>query len=164
MSTVTDQFLWGCTQKVWSHINHISGGVQDCSNSSALAMELLQSCAKPSISSFSNYSFLYFHSIVIIIGCHWDRQVFWSINLPLFYIYALNVWMMYSMLKLNTSLFNILRPGPRFNIKMSFYQYRKSHCGDKTILTTVLSPQWDFLYSVSPIYRGWWGPWKGTAI
>ena len=24
--------------------------------------------------------------------------------------------------------------GPRFNIKMSSYQYRKSHCGDKTIL------------------------------
>ena len=24
--------------------------------------------------------------------------------------------------------------GPRFNIKMSFYQYRKSHCGDKTIV------------------------------
>ena len=27
----------------------IDGLVQDCSNSSALAMELLQSCAKPSI-------------------------------------------------------------------------------------------------------------------
>ena len=25
-------------------------------------------------------------------------------------------------------------PGPRFNIKMISYQYRKSHCGDKTIL------------------------------
>ena len=25
-------------------------------------------------------------------------------------------------------------PGPRFNIKMPSYQYRKSHCGDKTIL------------------------------
>ena len=35
------------------------------------------------------------------------------------------------------------RPGPWFNIKMSSCQYRKSHCGD---LTTVLSPQWDFLY------------------
>ena len=27
-----------------------------------------------------------------------------------------------------------LAPGPWFNIKMSSYQYRKSHCGDKTIL------------------------------
>ena len=26
------------------------------------------------------------------------------------------------------------RAGPWFNIKMSSYQYRKSHCGDKTIL------------------------------
>ena len=25
-------------------------------------------------------------------------------------------------------------PGPRFNIKMTSYWYRKSHCGDKTIL------------------------------
>ena len=25
-------------------------------------------------------------------------------------------------------------PGPQFNIKMTFYLYRKSHCGDKTIL------------------------------
>ena len=25
-------------------------------------------------------------------------------------------------------------PGPRFNINMTSYQYRKSHCGDKTIL------------------------------
>ena len=27
-----------------------------------------------------------------------------------------------------------MRPGPWFNIMMTFYQYRKSHCGDKTIL------------------------------
>ena len=27
-----------------------------------------------------------------------------------------------------------MRAGPRFNIKMTSYQYRKSHCGDKTIL------------------------------
>ena len=27
-------------------------------------------------------------------------------------------------------------PGPRFNIKMSSYQYRKSHCGDKTVVTS----------------------------
>ena len=30
----------------------------------------------------------------------------------------------------------IMRPGPRFNMKMTSYQYRKSHCGDKTILRT----------------------------
>ena len=26
------------------------------------------------------------------------------------------------------------KPGPQFNIKMLSYQYRKSHCGDKTII------------------------------
>ena len=30
--------------------------------------------------------------------------------------------------------FDAMRPEPWFNIKMSSYQYRKSHCGDKTIL------------------------------
>ena len=29
---------------------------------------------------------------------------------------------------------DILSPGGRINVKMSSYQYRKSHCGDKTIL------------------------------
>ena len=28
----------------------------------------------------------------------------------------------------------MLRPGPRFSIKMPSYQYRKSHCGDKTVV------------------------------
>ena len=35
--------------KTWIQIYHFHGLVQDCSNSSALAMELLQSCTKPSI-------------------------------------------------------------------------------------------------------------------
>ena len=29
---------------------------------------------------------------------------------------------------------NRITPGPRFNIKMSSYQYRKSHCGDKAVV------------------------------
>ena len=33
-------------------------------------------------------------------------------------------------------------PGPWFNVKIPSYLCRKSHCGDKT----VVSPQWDFLY------------------
>ena len=34
----------------------------------------------------------------------------------------------------SSSLSVFASPGPRFNIKMTSYQYRKSHCGDKTIL------------------------------
>ena len=48
--------LASCTEKTWYREisfwgwnNHIDGLVQDCSNSSALAMELLQSCTKPLI-------------------------------------------------------------------------------------------------------------------
>ena len=40
--------------------------------------------------------------------------------------------------------------GPWFNIKMSSYHYRKSHCGDKTILRP--SPQWDFLHWQDKIF------------
>ena len=53
-------------------ICHFDGLVQDCSNSSALAMELLQSCAKPSI-----------HGVLVIekegnIHCFWrifEREI-----------------------------------------------------------------------------------------
>ena len=37
------------------YISYINGLVQDCSNSSALAMELLQSCTKPSIYAYVIY-------------------------------------------------------------------------------------------------------------
>ena len=38
----------------------------------------------------------------------------------------------------------ILPPGLKFYLKMLYYQYRKSHCGDKMMLQP--SPQQDFLY------------------
>ena len=40
---------------LYFHVPFIDGLVQDCSNSSALAMELLQSCTKPTICGFSNH-------------------------------------------------------------------------------------------------------------
>ena len=40
--------LWTKSFSNWSHIAVIDGIVQDYSNSSVLAMELLQSCPKPS--------------------------------------------------------------------------------------------------------------------
>ena len=39
--------IWDALGSIY--LFHIDGLVQDCSNSSALAMELLQSCTKPSI-------------------------------------------------------------------------------------------------------------------
>ena len=60
-------------------IHHIKGLVQDCSNSSALAMELLQSCTKPLIWSVStlhkriDYIKMYFHSCWV--SCRWTN--FW---------------------------------------------------------------------------------------
>ena len=63
----------------WSYVfliltlpnNHINGLVQDCSNSSALAMELLQCCTKP--------------LIVRRAGLLWSQQDFeWRWSVPLF--------------------------------------------------------------------------------
>ena len=49
---ISPMFIYGPTIK-WTLLNenHINGLVQDCSDSSVLAMESLQSCTKPSISS-----------------------------------------------------------------------------------------------------------------
>ena len=53
---------YGSQIRLWPHkrhpMPHIDGSVQDCSNSSALAMELLQSCTKPSIFSRRLWSVL----------------------------------------------------------------------------------------------------------
>ena len=42
-----------------------------------------------------------------------------------------------------------ISPGPRFNIKMSSYQYRKSHCGDKTAVRS------SYLHNGNPILIRW---------
>ena len=47
-------------------VKHIDGLVQDCSNSSALAMELLQCCTKPSISSLLTPNERHFINILSI--------------------------------------------------------------------------------------------------
>ena len=47
---------------------HIDGWVQDCSNSSALAMELLQSCTKPSTCNLLD---IYNGIHIIIVGKIW---------------------------------------------------------------------------------------------
>ena len=63
-------------QKVqtFTKLHHFDGLVQDCSNSIANALELLQSCAKPSILYLSHishikYSYLYFKETMIK-ACH----------------------------------------------------------------------------------------------
>ena len=54
---LTNEFQWPsvfqCQEMMWNTIyEYIDGLVQDCSNSSVLAMELLQSCTKPSMHTF----------------------------------------------------------------------------------------------------------------
>ena len=46
--------------------------------------------------------------------------------------------------------FQVKSPGPWFNIKMSSYQYRKSHCGDKTIFRP------SYLHNGIPILVRWY--------
>ena len=54
-STHRRLLLWQPPMNSSSLVPHIDGLAQDCSNSSALAMELLQSCAKPSIYASVNW-------------------------------------------------------------------------------------------------------------
>ena len=59
------------------------------------------------------------HFVRII--CPWQIAVSWA---P-----ARNATALYCPYQINS-----LKPGPWFNIKMSSYQYRISHCGDKTVV------------------------------
>ena len=62
-----------------------------------------------------------------------------GINYRTTFLAIFSKWKMAQMVRIeeeNLTIYsdNSLRSGPWFNIKMSSYQYRKSHCGDKTIL------------------------------
>ena len=104
----------------------IDGWVQDCSNhagnSSALAMELLQSCAKPSIWNATMFRGTMW---MVLKNVPWSTKTFAK-----FFISHTNIEESY----LFWYWLSLVRSGPWFNIKMSSYQHRKSHCGDKTIL------------------------------
>ena len=48
-------------------------------------------------------------------------------------------------------------PGPWFNMKMSSYQYRKSHCGDKTVVrSSYLHNGISYTGKITSLY--WFGP------
>ena len=52
-------------------------------------------------------------------------------------------------------------PGPRFNIKMLSYQYRKSHCGDKTVeRSSYLHNGISYTGKLTSLY--WFSPQKGS--
>ena len=55
MSTSEYHTLWMVFMTELDYIDFIDGLVQDCSNSIDNAMELLQSCAKPSIYQLKSY-------------------------------------------------------------------------------------------------------------
>ena len=53
----------------------------------------------------------------------------------------------------------LTHPGPWFNIKMTSYQYRKSHCGDKTIVRSSYLHNWiSYTGKMTSLY--WIGPMK----
>ena len=52
---------------------------------------------------------------------------------------------------------NVRIPGPWFNIKMSSYQYRKSHCGNKTVVrSSYLHNGISYTGKMTSLY--WFGP------
>ena len=64
---------------------------------------------------------------------HYNSCSWCDIKMPLQQIDSLSQWEMFAT-AINIACLIIMISGPWFNIKMSPYQYRKSHCGDKTIL------------------------------
>ena len=55
-----------------------------------------------------------------------------------------------------------LQTGPRFNIKMSSYRYRKSHCGDKTVVrSSYLHNGISYTGKMTSLY--WFSPLKSTC-
>ena len=66
----------------WKIIPYFDGLVQDCSNSSELAMELLQSCTKPSIYLFFYFFLTYFFST-------WSWKI---IPYLCFYLFSTWIW------------------------------------------------------------------------
>ena len=63
-----------------------------------------------------------------------QRYVFWSMGKSIWVIWASDNVAQLQVYKIPKALKWRKRPGGWINIKMSSYQYRKSHCGDKTIL------------------------------
>ena len=52
-------------------------------------------------------------------------------------------------------LYGLREPGPWFNIKMSSYQYRKSHCWDKTVVRSTMGfpilVRWHLILNQGPV-------------
>ena len=73
------------------------------------------------------------------------------------------IW--FSVISYTLSLIGETHPGPWFNIKMTSYQYRKSHCGDKTVIRSSYlhngisyTGKMSSLYWISPQFpREHWG-------
>ena len=65
------ELIMSCREKILQDRIYIDGLVQDCSNSSALAMELLQPCTKQSIyaSTKHKHHSLHMHRSYTIIPC-----------------------------------------------------------------------------------------------
>ena len=71
--------------------------------------------------------FKYKDGISRYVNCHYKVQISWGC------LICLIMWTGFLYWSDGVVMFR-RHPGPWFHIKMSFYQYRKPHCGDKTIL------------------------------
>ena len=136
----------------------VIGLVQDSSNSIANALELLQSCTKPSMwwsgprfnIKMPCYQYRKSHcgDKTILRPSYLHNGISYTGKMAsLYWIRALAVldsWVSVAMIQsslivahnrmLHKHNYTGVEPGPWFNIKMSSYQYRKPHCGDKTVV------------------------------
>ena len=90
--------------------------------------------------------YIYMMNDFYVISRHWDLPVLWHLlikDVLDWYNWDVSTCLLTHwgrVTQICVSKLNIigwdngLSPGPWFNIKMSSYQYRKSHCGDKTVV------------------------------
>ena len=82
----------------------------------------------------------YLHIKQLDVICHPCPNISGNLTKPLskfchgWVIPSLIVFYRCNYLSMPSAMLGKWSPGPWFNIKMSSYQYRKSHCGDKTVV------------------------------
>ena len=138
---------WYCVKIRAFHESHLSKMTKIGAVASFHYNDVIMSLLAPQITSLTIvYLTIYsgpdqrkhqsFASLAFVRGIHR-----WPVNSPLKWPVTRKMFpfddVMFSAFWLHDniqSVFRIDQPGPWFNIKMSSYQYRKSHCGDKTVV------------------------------
>ena len=153
---VTEPSLYGLAKDIYCLSLHetqvqcahyINGLVQDCSNSIALAMELLQSCTKPLISCCHS---CYWDRVLLVLQ-HIGRMVYPSIHClmasPAWSRYFQMHFLRWKIFYFDSNFTEVCSPGP-IDSKFTLVQVMatRHQSGDKPLSDPVLTQIWDVIW------------------